>query len=241
MIFLATDFGLTGPYTGQVKACLARLAPSIDVIDLFSDLPSFRPDLAAYLLAAYADALKPDDVLLAVVDPGVGSAREPLVLHADDRWFVGPDNGLFELIRRRARSVTCERIAWRPEHLSASFHGRDLFAPVAANLAMGKQVATSSWTSAHTGYPDDLAAIVYIDHYGNGMTGLRASGVPAAAAIRMGDDCLTKARTFSDRPEGQAFWYENANGLVEIAVNGASAAERFGLKPGLQLNVLSAT
>ncbi|MEM9440250.1 MAG: SAM-dependent chlorinase/fluorinase, partial [Pseudomonadota bacterium] len=124
MIFLATDFGSAGPYMGQIKAMLTRLAPKIDVIDLFSDLPAFKPDLAAYLLATYANVLETDDVLLAVVDPGVGSTREPLVLRSDNRWLVGPDNGLFELIRRRSRSVTCDRITWRPKNLSASFHGR---------------------------------------------------------------------------------------------------------------------
>ncbi len=241
MIFLATDFGLAGPYTGQVKASLARQAPAAEVIDLFSDLPPFRPDLAAYLLAAYADVLDPDDVLLAVVDPGVGSSREPLMMRADDRWFVGPDNGLFELIQRRARNVMCRRITWRPKHLSMSFHGRDLFAPVAAWLAQGNPVAGEVWPPVQVDRPDDLAAIVYVDHYGNGMTGLRASETADTAVIRITDDNLTKARTFSDRPEGQAFWYENGNGLVEIAVNGGSAAERFGLRPGLQLHVLSAT
>lgn len=241
MIFLATDFGLTGPYTGQMKATLARLAPTIEVVDLFADLPPFSPDLAAYLLAAYANILEAGDVLLAVVDPGVGSAREPLMMRADDRWFVGPDNGLFALIRRRARDVLCKRITWRPTHLSASFHGRDLFAPVAAKLARGKRVAAEAWSPAPTDWPDDLAKIVYVDHYGNGMTGLRASETEDAAVIRINNDDLTRARTFSDRARGQAFWYENANGLVEIAVNGGSAAEYFGLKPGFRLEVLSAT
>ena len=241
MIFLATDFGLAGPYTGQVKANLARLAPTIDVIDLFSDLPAFKPNLAAYLLAAYADVLEPDDVLLAVVDPGVGSTREPLILRADERWFVGPDNGLFELIRRRSRSVTCDRITWRPQRLSASFHGRDLFAPVAATLAMGKRVKTEPWIPLKTRWPDDLAVVVYVDHYGNARTGLRAREMKEEMVIQIGNDCFTQARTFSDRPEGQAFWYMNANGLVEIAINGESAADRFGLEPGIPVTVLSAT
>ncbi len=241
MIFLATDFGSAGPYTGQMRAMLARLAPKIDVIDLFSDLPAFKPDLAAYLLATYANVLEIDDVLLAVVDPGVGSTREPLVLRSDNRWFVGPDNGLFELIKRRSRSVTCDRITWRPKNLSASFHGRDLFAPVAASLALGKPVEKEPWSPLKTDWPDDLATIVYVDHYGNGMTGLRGSEVSNGMIMQIGNDCLTQARTFSDRPKGQAFWYVNANGLVEIAVHGDSAADRFGLKPGFPVNVLSAS
>ena len=138
MIVLCTDFGLAGPYLGQVKAVLARAAPAVPVIDLFADLPAFEPRLAAYLLAAYAAWFEPGDVILAVVDPGVGGPRGALVVEADGRWFVGPDNGLFELVLRRAERARCYAIAWRPAALSATFHGRDLFAPVAARLALGE-------------------------------------------------------------------------------------------------------
>ncbi|MDH3661651.1 MAG: SAM-dependent chlorinase/fluorinase [Alphaproteobacteria bacterium] len=237
MIFLATDFGLSGPYVGQVKAVLARLAPGTPAIDLISNLPAFQPKPAAYLLAAYARLLEPGDVLLAVVDPGVGGDRQPMMMRADDRWYVGPDNGLFELIRRRARAATSEAITWRPDHLSASFHGRDLFAPVAAALALGKPIAGKPLTPIDVRWPDDLAAIVYTDHYGNAVSGLRASGMAADAVIEIGGEHLEQARTFSDRALGAAFWYENANGLVEIAVNGGSAAERFGLEPGVELRI----
>ena len=237
MIFLATDFGRDGPYVGQMRAVLARLAPDVPVIELFSDLPAYDPKPAAYLLAAYVSFLEPGDVLLAVVDPGVGGDRLPLAMHADDRWYVGPDNGLFELIRRRATSVTCEAITWRPECLSASFHGRDLFAPIAAELSLGRAVSGETITPTETPWPDDLATVVYVDHYGNAATGLRAPSVPPSAVIEIGAERLTRARTFSDRPRGEAFWYENAVGLLEIAVNGGSAAERFGLAPGTALSL----
>lgn len=237
MIFLATDFGLTGPYIGQVKAGLARLAPGMPVIDLFSDLPAFQPKAAAYLLAVYAQILEPGDVLLAVVDPGVGGDRQPMMMWADGRWYVGPDNGLFEPIRRRAAEVTCEAITWRPAKLSASFHGRDLFAPVAACLATGDDVAGEPLMPLSCDWPDDLPEVVYIDHYGNAMTGLRVAVMPDNAGIIVQGQRLIRSRTFSDRPEGEAFWYENANGLAEIAVNKGSAAERFGLKPGIAVVV----
>ena len=138
MIVLCTDYGLAGPYVGQVKAVLARAAPAVPVVDLFADLPPFQPKLAAYLLAAYAEAFMAGDVILAVVDPGVGSARAALAIEADQRWYVGPDNGLFEIVLRRARAAQCWRIDWRPAAISATFHGRDLFAPVAAGLAQGE-------------------------------------------------------------------------------------------------------
>ena len=135
---------LSGPYIGQVKAVLSRRAGQTPIIDLFSDLPPFQPKQAAYLLAAYADIMEPGDVLLAVVDPGVGGDRQPIVIHADNRFFVGPDNGLFDLIQRRSQLATCKAITWRPDHLSASFHGRDLFAPIAGTFGVGAFISTGS-------------------------------------------------------------------------------------------------
>jgi S-adenosylmethionine hydrolase len=105
MIVLFTDFGLEGPYTGQMKAVLYLLAPGVPVIDLFADAPAGNPKPSAYLLAAYAVWFPPASVVLAVVDPGVGSEREAIVLEADSRWYVGPENGLFELVPRIRRSA----------------------------------------------------------------------------------------------------------------------------------------
>ena len=152
MIVLCTDFGPAGPYVGQVKAVLAREAPGVPVIDLFADLPPFRPQLAAYLLAAYGETFVAGDVILAVVDPGVGSARAALALEADGRWYVGPDNGLFEIVQRRAGAAQCWTIDWRPPAMSATFHGRDLFAPVAARLARGEPPPGTS-SGAHAAIP----------------------------------------------------------------------------------------
>ncbi len=129
MIVLFTDFGVAGPYVGQMKAVLYREAPGVPVVDLFADAPAARPKPSAYLLAAYAAWFPPGSVLLAVVDPGVGGSRAAVVVEADGRRYVGPDNGLFELVVRRAKTVRFRRISWRPRGLSASFHGRDLFAP----------------------------------------------------------------------------------------------------------------
>src|SRR5690348_16740282 len=118
MIVLFTDFGLAGPYTGQMKAVLARESPNIPVIDLFADAPSRNPRASAYLLAAYALGFPAGTVFLCVVDPGVGGARAPVVVEADGRFFVGPENGLFELVRRRAAAERVVEITWRPPQLS---------------------------------------------------------------------------------------------------------------------------
>lgn len=240
MICLFTDFGLHGPYTGQVKAILARLAPaSTVVIDLVADAPACRPDAAAYLLAAYAARFAAGTVFLAVVDPGVGGDRLPCVVQADRRWYVGPDNGLFELVLRRAAVARAWRIDWRPPDLSASFHGRDLFAPVAARLLRGLPPGAALPVAAlrRADWPDDLGRVIYQDRYGNAMTGLRAAAVPASATLVAGGRRLARARTFDELPPGEAFWYENANGLIEIAVNRGHAAELLQLAIGTPVAV----
>ena len=153
MIVLFTDFGLAGPYIGQVNAVLAETAPGVPVIQLFADAPAARPKPAAYLLAAYAAWFAAGTVLLCVVDPGVGSARRGLIAEAAGRLYVGPDNGLFELVLRRAAKPRCWEISWRPPVLSASFHGRDLFAPVAGRLAQGEPPSALASRAAPGGRP----------------------------------------------------------------------------------------
>lgn len=241
MIVLFTDFGLSGPYTGQVMAVLQRDAPGVPVVSLFADAPSGRPKPAAYLLAAYAAWFPVGTVLLCVVDPGVGGGRRAVVLEAGGRAYVGPDNGLFDLVMRRDPQARLWEITWQPATLSASFHGRDLFAPVAARLARGDPVtslaAPAADRSATRGWPDDLAEIVYIDHYGNALTGMRGSLLPPDARLRAGLHVVTSAATFSAVPPGGAFWYVNSNGLIEIAVNGGRADTALELVIGSEVAV----
>ena len=249
MIVLFTDFGPSGPYLGQMKAVLARDAPGVAVIDLLSDAPAFDARSSAYLLAAYAPEFPASTVFLCVVDPGVGGARAPLAVSAAGRWYLGPDNGLLAIVMRRAggpaKGSRVWEIAWRPERLSATFHGRDLFAPVAARLARGESPPGDRWpaervrTMAGAEWPDDLARIVYIDHYGNAATGLRAAKLAPETVLRAAGHELRRATRFSDLPRGLPFWYENANGLAEIAVNQGRAAPDLGLALGAEVEVVS--
>lgn len=246
MIVLFTDFGPGGPYLGQMKAALAQAAPEVPVIELMSDVPAFDARLGAYLLAAYAPAFPAEAVFLSVIDPGVGSARAPLVVRAGGRWYVGPDNGLFAMVLRRAAGSEAPQawvITWRPERLSATFHGRDLFAPVAARLALGEAPPGDPLSPERlarlpgAGWPDDLARIVYVDRYGNATTGLRAETLAPGTRLRAAGRTLTRARSFSDLPPGEAFWYENSNGLAEIAINRGDAAHDLGLAPGAEVEI----
>ena len=237
---MATDFGSQGIYTGQMHGVLLAGNPDIPVVDLVNDLPAFQPRLGAYLLASIVPFMPSDALYVCVVDPGVGSDRAPLVLRADDQWLVGPDNGILAMVARRADRHRWWRITWKPPKLSHSFHGRDLFAPVAALLARdepvpgeqisGEQVVGADW-------PEDLAKIVYVDHFGNLITGLRAGIIGDDQVLHIDGRAIPFARTFSDAPPGGAFWYTNSNGLIEIAVNQGRADRMFNLVPGDQVQI----
>jgi len=235
VIALFTDFGIQGPYLGQVRAAVSKVSGSVSVVDLFPDLPAFRIHAAACLIPAYSQFLADDTVCLCVVDPGVGSDRRGLAVHAAGRWYVGPDNGLLSGILAVDPGARCHEILWQPEVLSRSFHGRDWFAPVAAKLASGNDVEMKRIEVSETVGVDwltDLAEVVYIDAYGNAITGIRTDRLHRASVFSVCERTLEHAGTFSDVKPGQAFWYENANGLVEIAVNQGSAAKDLGLRIG---------
>lgn len=244
MIVLFTDFGAAGPYVGQVKAVLAREAPQRPVIDLLHEAPAMNPRASAYLLAALAPSIEGEaphpTVFACVVDPGVGTARRALALRADGRWFVGPDNGLLDVVALRARSAEWWELTWRPETLSATFHGRDLFAPVAARLARGEPPpgARCDAPLAQRNWPVDLAEVVYLDPYGNAATGLRARIVGPDVVLRANERCFQPVTTFGDAPAGTAIWYANSNGHAELAISEGSAAGSCGLAIGTAVSVL---
>jgi S-adenosyl-L-methionine hydrolase (adenosine-forming) len=202
----------------------------VPVIDALHDAPDFGIEPAAHLLSSLASEYPAGSVFLAVVDPGVGGRRDAIVVQADGRRFVGPDTGLFSLVWQRARRRRCLRIAWRPQRLTSSFHGRDLFAPVAAALATR---VPRGWLAPKKA-PDvllrdeELARVIYIDHYGNAVTGLRR--FRTEWRLRAGGRTLPYARTF-EAARGP-FWYENSMGLVEIAAPRRNAAKLLGLRIG---------
>lgn len=233
MIALFTDFGLHDPYVGQVKARLAEHAPGQPVIDLLHRVPDFNAHAGAHLLAALAASFPAGTVFLAVVDPGVGSEREGVVAMAGGRWFVGPDNGLLSVVAARHEDTRIWRITWQPDAVSQTFHGRDLFAPLAADLARGAfphDRLTESDRLAVEFDSGDLARVIYVDHYGNAWTGLR--DVPKDARVRAAGHLFPHSETFACVGKGEGFWFMNSAGLLELAVNRGSAAAAFGLGVG---------
>lgn len=231
-IVLFTDFGPSGPYIGQLESVLRLTAPNVPIINLLSNAPTADPRLSSYLLAALRYSFPVNSIFLAVVDPGVGGERRAVVLHADGQIFVGPDNGLMNTVAVQAQNAQWSKIIWKPEHCSMSFHGRDLFAPVAAKLAINAadDLLQSFDRNDLNDWTQDLAEVIYFDYYGNAMTGLRYREADFGKTLTVNGIAIKQAGTFSDVEEQQAFWYKNSSGLVEIAVNKGCAEQQLNMK-----------
>jgi S-adenosylmethionine hydrolase len=257
-ITFLSDYGLDDEFVGVVHGVIAGICPQARVIDLSHRIP--RQDVAAgAAMLARALPYVPAGVHLAVVDPEVGARRRALALRTaeDDRLLVGPDNGLLLPAADRfggvAEAVEISASAWRLEPVSATFHGRDLFAPVAARLACGAPLATAGTplepaelvTAEQTQPRHEAGALVVhvvsTDTYGNAVldaahadlveSGLRL-GEPVAARTGSRRVRGVVARTFSDVGPGSLLLYEDASGSLALAVNGGDAAALLGVRAG---------
>ncbi|MDH5182656.1 MAG: SAM-dependent chlorinase/fluorinase [Gammaproteobacteria bacterium] len=237
MIVLFTDFGRSGPYLAQMQAVLIQQAPGIPVLDLMSNAPKFNPYASSLLLAAYGHSFPEGTVFLCVIDPGVGSERLPIVVKADGKFYVGPDNGLFEQVLKQSSTTMVWQITYSPTTISNTFHGRDIFAPVAAMIACGDKVpgnviCVEQLRSSRNENPNDKNQLIYIDHYGNCITGICAGELEHSKCLCINDHRISYARCFSEVEAGGLFWYENSSNLIEIAVNCGDAAENLGVRIG---------
>mgnify|MGYP003444608586 CR=1 FL=1 len=243
MIILFTDYGVADPYLGLMKLVIQEHSPGAMIVDLLHNAPDYSIRSSAHLLAALSSGFPIGSACVAVVDPGVGTERGAVVMLADEKWYIGPDNGLLSVVAGRAAKAELWRIDWRPEKLSSSFHGRDLFAPIAAMIERG--------AFPHSRLSDiprlevnlscsDLAEVIYIDHYGNLMIGIIAAQVEHATQLRFSSCLIGFAPVFSAAKPGQPFWYENSLGLVEIALDCASAAQFLSAQIGDQFEILPA-
>lgn len=233
MIVLFTDFGVRDPYVGQVKARLAEYAPAHQVVDLLHEVPDFNPHAGAHLLAAFATGFPSGSVFLAVVDPGVGTPRDAVVVVAGGHWFVGPDNGLLSVVAARHPDSRLWRITWQPDDLAPTFHGRDLFACIAADIARGEFPETKLTPIAKLNVEfdsGDLPRVIYIDHFGNAWAGVR--DVPKDARVSAAGELFRHSDSFGFVGKGEGFWFINSVGLLELAINRGSAAATYDLKVG---------
>lgn len=235
MIVLFTDFGTHDPYVGQVKARLAEHAPGQQVVDLLHQAPDYNAHAGAHLIAAFAPTFPPGTVFMCVVDPGVGTGRDGVAVMAGGRWFVGPDNGLLSIVAARNADAKIWRITWHPEGGSSTFHGRDIFAVIAALIAKGEFPADKLEEKSKLNVEfdaDDLGRVIYIDHYGNAWTGIRGTSLPKDTRIVARSGEFKHAESFGFVGKGEGFWFVNSVGLLELAINRGSAADKLGLAVG---------
>lgn len=252
-ISFTTDYGLTDGFVAACHGVLAQVAPTARVIDVTHLVPPGDVRRGAAVLAQTVPYL-PAAVHLAVVDPGVGTARRAVALAAGDGLLVGPDNGLLldaaAALGGVRTAVELTNRDWLGAQPSATFHGRDIFAPVAARLALGAPLADAGPAiepSALVRLPAPLvrpetdgftAEILTVDHFGNVQ--LAASGdllEPLPRSLRVEHQPAVRVRTFGDVGPGELLVHVDSAGQVAVAVNGGRAADLLGVVPGDQLRV----
>lgn len=239
-VLFYTDFGHKGSFLAEMRLAVRQANPNIPVIDLMSDAARFRPDLAAYHLAALCFQLPKRSITVAVVDPGVGSSRQGIVVWVNQRWFVGPDNGMFDVLLRQHQDGA--KVWELPQSLTASatFHGRDVFAPLAAKISIQGNSPSGLNERIHSHETDrliqpDIDQVIYIDDFGNVALGRRARTVGQLRNLVYDANSYQQVRTFSDLPAGRFGWLENSLGLVELVGNQINAAQSLRLTLGTQL------
>jgi S-adenosylmethionine hydrolase len=246
IITLLSDFGLADPYVGMMKGAVLSVNPAATLVDLTHEVPPQDVATGAFLLAHAAAYFPPGTIHLAVVDPGVGSRRRPIAVAADDQFFVGPDNGLVSLAlraRRRRRAVVLRDVRYFRRERSRTFHGRDLFAPVAAHLSLGValgalgppagRLVTLPWPRPRTRGRRIHGAILLVDRYGNLITNIEHRQLGARALIVAGQHRWPRVvDAYADVAPGEPLALINSYGLLELAVRDGSAAERLSLGRG---------
>jgi S-adenosylmethionine hydrolase len=256
IVTLTTDFGVRDGYVGAMKGVVLSMAPQATLVDITHGVPAHDVAAGAVALAQAAALFPIGTIHVAVVDPGVGGARADLVVEAEGRFFVGPDNGVLSMAARGPRRIyRIEAAAFRREPVSPTFHGRDVFAPAAARLATGVPAAeagplidamvelVSVPLRRHGGARGEVieGEVVYVDGFGNLITSLPANLVPEGAAIEIvaadGRFEPVLGRTFSDVDIGTLVAYIGSGGQLEIARRDGSAADRIGAERGTKILV----
>lgn len=252
IITLTTDFGLTDHYVGTMKGVLLSGCADVRIVDISHDIPAFSIYAGAYVIARAAPFFPPGTVHVVVVDPGVGTARRALLVEVKKQYFVAPDNGVLSLFLLRhgeakIREIT-NRSLWR-NPASLTFHGRDVFAPVAAALASGSARPEDVGPELEqiTLLPDLEPAetepglwhgrVLSVDHFGNVITNFVCFEFPEVVrgefTLCAGKKQIVEFRpTFGEAPEGLCFAYRGSSDYIEIGINQGSAAAYLGAVPG---------
>jgi S-adenosyl-L-methionine hydrolase (adenosine-forming) len=250
IITLTTDFGLSDHFVGVMKGVILGLQPAAEVIDISHGVEPYAIADGAFTIAQAYRFFPKKTVHVVVVDPGVGSARRPLLAEMAGQFFVAPDNGVLSMIFSReqpkVRHITNERYFLHP--LSRTFHGRDVFSPVAAHLASGVSPAkfgkriedylrASFDQPTHTGKNTWTGIILKADGFGNLVTNFHIDQFPEIRthtfSLKAGPRAITRlALTFSECAAGDLFAIVGSSGYLEMAVNQGSAAKALGCGAG---------
>jgi hypothetical protein len=252
IVTFTSDFGLEDWFVGVVHGVIHARCPTAHVVDLTHSIPPGDVVRGAFVLEAAAPDFPAGTVHLAVVDPGVGTTRLPLAVRSRGQWFVGPDNGLLEwaLLDPAAEARALTQPAFFRETVSPTFHGRDLFAPIAAALAAGKRFEDMGPTVASPRRlvrPEPemrdgmlIGTVMFVDRFGNAITNLSAAhlaaafpGVPdrALEVQVFGKTVQGLTRTYGDSPVGTLVAILGSSGRLELAEVKGHAASRWGIGP----------
>jgi S-adenosylmethionine hydrolase len=250
-ITLLTDFGLEDPYVGVLKAVLLRECPAARIIDLTHALTPYDKVAAAFWIERTFGWFPPKTIHVVVVDPGVGSERRGLVIAAHDQFFVGPDNGVLSGIfahdpRAEARQI--DHTALGVATLSRTFHGRDVFAPVAARLAcgtlaftdVGKRISSLCAAVLPTAAPRGrgfVGQVVTVDRFGNALTNLSEPASQGRYEVYVAGRCLPVRGTYSDGAVAEIFGIFGSFGTLELAMREGRAASALGVASGASVEL----
>ncbi|MEO8294805.1 MAG: SAM-dependent chlorinase/fluorinase [Gemmatimonadota bacterium] len=247
LITFLSDFGTSDSYVGEVKGVLATLAPAAAVIDITHHIPPGDIRSASHILGRAWHRFPAGTVHLVVVDPGVGGTRSAIAVESGGHRFVGPDNGVLTPALYNAEPTIVEIAV--PEGAAPTFHGRDLFAPAAARLALGDSVLSIGATvlGELTRLTDPvpwyqgksvIGEVLYVDRFGNLVTNLTENLAPPYATLEVEDFAIGPVRrTFGDVPRGELLAYIGSGNTVEIAVRDGSASRRLGMGVGGRIRV----
>lgn len=258
LITLTTDFGLRDPYVAAMKGVMLHLNPDVRLVDITHEVPPQDVMHAAFVLRQ-AYAMFPDHTVhVAVVDPGVGTSRRAIAVRAGDQFFVGPDNGLFSLVLPDGHfdeAVELDRPEyWRIPVPAPTFHGRDIFAPVAARLAAGfplqalgtriSELRPLRWPLPLVDAEGVRGFVMHVDHYGNCISNILPGDIEQhregrGLRVYVGNSSVRALhQTYADVPSGDPVLVFGSSGYLEVAVNGGNAAELLDIRRGAPVTLV---
>ena len=264
LITLTTDFGLTDPFVGVMKGVIASICPAAQVIDITHGVKAFDVLEGALAIWQAHHYFPAETVHGIVVDPGVGSSRQPVLCRMGNAWFIAPDNGVLTLVERavrRSAGTVSHRSIENPQYMlpaqSHTFHGRDIFAPAAAHLAaqiergnvkpgsFGPEIESLIQLDVpepvHNQDGSIEGVILKSDKFGNLLTNLAARDLPEDLrkfAVELGSLRITRfCRYFAEAPKGELFAIMGSSGLLEIVINCGSAEQQTGVVAGTKFRL----